>query len=314
MGTASAAASVFADWIAMGDQILANGTPKLSVVIATRNRPKDAVDAVESVLSQEGQKVEVIVVDDASSDHYFRELEGALESDNGTHVMRSAAPIGACAARNLGARHASGDWLVFLDDDVVFADQRGLEAVRSAIRGHPEVSALGFRIVRYATGELCNWMYNRPRESEHRTQYVNKFPAGGGAILREAFFELGGFPERFGYYGEEAVLGLRLLDRGCKILYVPQVTLRHKVTPVARVPGRRIYYDVRNNIWLALLLLPGRRLFRHLISVMARQLILSARADELGFYFQGLRDGITGAREILKQRKPVQLSTARRGF
>jgi glycosyltransferase involved in cell wall biosynthesis len=85
----------------------------VSVVIPTFNRAKMVVEAIDSVLRQRDCSFEIIVVDDGSTDT-TRSLLSARESElRYLHQPRR----GVAAARNLGARHARGGWLAFLDSD-----------------------------------------------------------------------------------------------------------------------------------------------------------------------------------------------------
>jgi glycosyltransferase involved in cell wall biosynthesis len=88
-------------------------TPDLTIVITTRDRPADMVNgAVDSALAQTLPAIEVVVVDDASTEP-FR----PASSDNRLRLLRTPRPAGVCAARNLGVRAAGGRWITFLDDD-----------------------------------------------------------------------------------------------------------------------------------------------------------------------------------------------------
>jgi len=84
----------------------------ISVVIPTYNRRVLVVDAVKSVLAQEGCEFEVIVVDDGSTDG----TGDVLASLRGVRFLLQPRQ-GVAAARNAGARVARGEWLAFLDSD-----------------------------------------------------------------------------------------------------------------------------------------------------------------------------------------------------
>lgn len=89
--------------------------PILSVVIPTRNRAYLVGEAIESALCQREGQVEVIVVDDGSTD----ETADVLARNFGSriHLLRMPTRRGAGAARNAGVRVASGELVAFLDDD-----------------------------------------------------------------------------------------------------------------------------------------------------------------------------------------------------
>ena len=110
----------------------------VSVVIPTYNRAGTVVQAVRSVLAQRYEDLELIVVDDGSTDDTARRLaaipDGRLRYISGRHA-------GVSAARNLGVRHATGRFLSFLDsDDRWDPDKLAYEV--DVLVGRPEVVAV----------------------------------------------------------------------------------------------------------------------------------------------------------------------------
>ncbi|WP_144920817.1 glycosyltransferase family 2 protein [Halorubrum salsamenti] len=100
-----------------GDQSSAD-RPLVSVILPTYNRPKKLREAVHSVTEQSYPAIELIVVDDHSSEPATVALkETNTESLSSMRVVRHEENRGANAARNTGIRRASGDLISFLDDD-----------------------------------------------------------------------------------------------------------------------------------------------------------------------------------------------------
>ena len=93
--------------------------PVVSVVIPTRDRADHVLDAVASALGQQDVTVEVIVVDDGSTDH-TPQLLAAIDDDR-VRVVRQEPGQGVARARNLGIAQARGEWIAFLDDDDLWA-------------------------------------------------------------------------------------------------------------------------------------------------------------------------------------------------
>ena len=103
----------------------------VSVIIPTRNRRSYLLGAIESARRQEGAAVEIIVVDDGSTDG----TERAVSALDGVRVIRHSTCRGVAAARNTGIAAAAGDWIAFLDDDDLWAPsklRRQLDAAREA--------------------------------------------------------------------------------------------------------------------------------------------------------------------------------------
>lgn len=99
----------------------------VTVYIPTKNRERLLRRAVQSVLSQTHQNIELIIVSDGSTDgtcDYVNSLRGGPVAVTLIHNEQS---VGACAARNQAIAVASGDFITGLDDDDIFLPQR-LEA------------------------------------------------------------------------------------------------------------------------------------------------------------------------------------------
>ena len=88
--------------------------PKASIVITTHNRPQLLARAIDSARSS-GSEVEVVVVDDASSD----ETAKICHSLGGLNYVRVERNQGVAGARNIGLTASSGEYIGFLDDDDV---------------------------------------------------------------------------------------------------------------------------------------------------------------------------------------------------
>jgi glycosyltransferase involved in cell wall biosynthesis len=93
--------------------------PVVSVIVPTRNRWPFLQVAVASVLAQEDVDLELIVVDDGSTDETAQRL--ADVDDPRLHVVKRVPPHGVARARNAGIAVARGEWLAFLDDDDLWA-------------------------------------------------------------------------------------------------------------------------------------------------------------------------------------------------
>jgi len=97
------------------------GAGLVSVIVPTRNRPTLLRAAIDSVLSQTRPADQIVVVDDASDGATWL---AAIEALSPTiEVVRRAQRGGAAATRNEGLDRASGDYLLFLDDDDLIAPE-----------------------------------------------------------------------------------------------------------------------------------------------------------------------------------------------
>ncbi len=112
-------------------------TPLITVIIPAYNAEKFIVEALQSVKRQGYSPIEIIVVDDGSTDRTAQLV--AQTAPDATLITQVNA--GASAARNAGMRHARGDFICFLDaDDGWFAGK--LHAQVAYLAQHPEVAAV----------------------------------------------------------------------------------------------------------------------------------------------------------------------------
>jgi glycosyltransferase involved in cell wall biosynthesis len=96
----------------------------VSVYMPTRNRCKLLSAAVNSVLRQDFQDFELVIVDDASSDETPQYLAALASRDTRVRFFRNERPQGCAAARNTAIREAHGTFATGLDDDDEFEDKR----------------------------------------------------------------------------------------------------------------------------------------------------------------------------------------------
>jgi glycosyltransferase involved in cell wall biosynthesis len=92
--------------------------PRFSVIIATYDRPKHLAEAIESVLRQTVQDLELIVVDDASPS------AATVPSDSRVRLIRLHENAGVGHSRNVGLTAARGKFITFLDDDDLYHPDR----------------------------------------------------------------------------------------------------------------------------------------------------------------------------------------------
>lgn len=91
--------------------------PKISVIITTYNIENYISECLESVLSQSMAEIEVICIDDASTDHSLDILNQYSARDNRVRVFPQSESIGPSTARNIGYRKAKGEYVYQIDGD-----------------------------------------------------------------------------------------------------------------------------------------------------------------------------------------------------
>jgi len=231
---------------------------RASVIIPCRNGEGIVAEAVRSAFSQAEPPLEVIVVDDASTDRTSDAARAA-----GARVLRTDQRRNAGGARNIGIEASSGDVLAFLDADVV-APADWLARVRAAFGNDPQVVAVGGSVVNGRPGvwgdldlylNHSEWIGGRP-------SVKGLIPTLGVAYRREAVG-----PVRFveTNLGEDASFGAAVLARGGRLWYDPEIVMTHRHERLDRATFLARQVDCGRTIYRTRVLhdRPGRILVRY---------------------------------------------------
>ena len=116
----------------------------VSIIITTYKRAKYIIRAIDSVLDQTYQNIEIIVVDDNDPNTIYRQemkeiMKRYKENPNVIYLQHEHNMNGA-AARNTGLSVAKGEYIGFLDDDDYFLPQR-IEKLVNVLEKYPEYNA-----------------------------------------------------------------------------------------------------------------------------------------------------------------------------
>lgn len=211
---------------------------KLSVVIPTLNRARllaSTIDQVETQTLPQDQ-YEVIVVDNNSHDETLRVLvEKAAEYPN--LQFSSQSKPGAAATRNEGLRIASGEIILFIDDDIE-ADPNLLSAHLEYHHENPNLSVIGKiqtgwestrdPFLRYLRDQ---GIFNSYSVAGQRMDFAC-YHTGNVSTPRDMLAEIGGFNEHFAVYGMEDIeLGYRLKEMGYRMMYGENAVAIHHYFP-----------------------------------------------------------------------------------
>ena len=188
----------------MGGVVAKKDAPRreVSVVIPTHDRSGLLQLALLSVLDQRDVDLEVIVVDDGSSDD-TPQVVGRID-DSRVRLVRHDAPLGVSAARNRGIAEARGRWVAFLDDDDIWAPDKlllQLRALGETGRAWSYTGAVNITLDHRIIGGSPPLPPEEVVEGLPRTNLV---PAGCSAplVLAEALAETGGFDGTYHHFAD----------------------------------------------------------------------------------------------------------------
>lgn len=196
--------------------------PKITLVVATRNGGARTAQLLESLrASGPPADLDVVVVDDDSTDGTADLLGSA-----GVHVLRPGR-VGPARARNVGAQVGSGDWVLFLDDDILLPSGFWDRAMAVLAGGRADVIGCADR-PRREDGYVAKSL--RYLELASRGTVERRYAVKSAAlwVRRSAFEAVGGFaPERQYYQHEDTDLVARLDEAGHQAVYARDLYVFH---------------------------------------------------------------------------------------
>jgi GT2 family glycosyltransferase len=228
--------------------------PDVDVIILSWNRTPETIEAIESALAQEDVEQRVLILDQGSAPENLEQLRAVAARDSRIVLREMGRNVGVAAGRNLASDLGQGRYIVALDNDAIFTDNRVLARVAATFEADPSLGALAFRILNFYTGEDDDMCWDYPealRPYADRDFEVTRYIGAGHALRREVFYAAGKYDEDLFFAGEERDVSYRMLNLGYRIKYAPHLAVRHKVLPGQRVrwDGGRYYYTVRNILY-----------------------------------------------------------------
>ena len=204
--------------------------PLISVIIPVHNCERYLAEAVDSVLAQAYRPLEVIVVDDGSTDATAQLAQGF-----GPPVMLvRQAQQGTAAARNHGVSLAQGKILAFLDaDDVWTADK--LARQMQALEAHPEWEAVFGLVENFLSPDLDEVTRQRLACPPDKMAGLH---AGAMLIRREAFDRLGPFDTQWQVV-EFVDWCAKAMEKGMRYQVLPDLVMRRRLHAANKTTRRR---------------------------------------------------------------------------
>jgi len=247
---------------------------KVFVVILNWNRAKDTIDALVSVsnLTIKDYKLDVIVIDNASSDNSLREITSKTQKLTRKlitfHIIKNKENLGFAAGNNVGLMYAlknKADFVMTLNNDTVVHPDLLIRLIEAA-RRNPDLGsaspkiyfAKGFefhkdRYIKTDLGEVL-WYGGGDIDWANvygKTRGVDEVDKGQYDKVEETDFATGAcmFDEKYFMYYEDTDLSLRIKKNGFKLFYIPQAIVWHKVAQSSGIGSElNDYFITRNRL------------------------------------------------------------------
>lgn len=209
--------------------------PDVSVIMPVHNMAGYVERAIHSVLDQSSVSVEVIVVDDASSDDSVRRVQSLQNAR--IRLVEQPTNQGVAAARNRALQFARGDWIQFLDpDDYLEPDK--LKAQLAAALG-ADVVAGGWREFYEHNGRQQRYrpLFDFHGDAFRQILSGNPFPIHALLVRRGTVEAVGGFDSQV--YHEDWDFWLRIAASGARFRFAEDASVVYQIRTASRSSDRR---------------------------------------------------------------------------
>lgn len=286
---------------------------EISALIICSDRIDEVTRCLES-LSRLGDMLhEVLLLKNAPARPWRDDCFDSLPSRvrNRLHIVSSDEPVFPTLGRNQLAQRATGSVYLFLDDDSLVLERKGIEDGLRILLNDGSVGSIAYP-QSTEDGKLAP--YTQPAPVEHAC-FTCGFMTCAALVRADVYHKLEGFQPLLQIYGEENEFCRRQLDMGFSVVYLPDHCICHNPSPVARSNHRRAMLNARNSWYQAVLHEP----LPLLACTFLLRLVQGARhlryAREwtggkwLPLFFQALRDFTTALPALCHARKPLAVKT-----
>jgi len=276
-----------------------SSSPQAAIIITTRNRKDELRTALESAASQTGD-VEIIVVDDASTDG-TPEMVRTQFPQVRLHVGPAAR--GYIVQRNVGARLATAPIIVSIDDDAAFTTPQTVSQALTQF-DHPRIGAISIPFINVGQSETP--IMAAP--DDDRTYVMSTYIGTAHALRRDLFLKLGGYREQLVHFGEEAEYAMRLLQAGYVTRMGRADPINHYCSPKRQI-SRGFIERGRSHVLGAWYNDPIEYLPLHWMATTWNMLKLGVRCGHPIWAMQGVLRGMTTSLADRAHRRPLSRAT-----
>jgi glycosyltransferase involved in cell wall biosynthesis len=207
--------------------------PYVSIIIPAHNEERHIEKCIESLLAQDCQDIEIIVVDNGSNDNTPKIVERYVERfGDKVKLLRLERNLGIGGGRNVGAFNASGDILVLVDADMVFPPDYIRKLISPIQRGE---ALLTTHLTEYVANVASPWVKVQGQIIRSGGKRVGE---QFRAIQREFFIRHGGLDPSFQYHADRTFF----YKTGAKAIVVEDAYCYHNNPDTAKEIFRRNYW------------------------------------------------------------------------
>ncbi|MFC5465585.1 glycosyltransferase family 2 protein [Lederbergia graminis] len=215
---------------------------KVSIIVPTYKRSDFLIRAIDSLLNQNYNNIEIVVVDDNGNNSRYRyETEQKMEkfkNNRSVIFIKNKRNMGGALARNEGISRASGDYITFLDDDDIYLPEKVSLQLEFMIKNDLDLSFTNVSIYNI-NNKLIDFREHPYVKDFSKQELLIKHlmhhltPTGTYMFKKEAINKIGRFDDV--QVGQEFMLMLKAIEQDLKIGYLPVSKVIQYVHPGERI-------------------------------------------------------------------------------
>lgn len=276
--------------------------PVASVVVVNWNRKDDLRACLKSIKLQTEGPLEVIVVDNHSTDGTIEMVRE--EFPDVTVIVMPNSDYGACETFNIGFARASAEHIVIMDNDAML-EPNWIQKALVEFREDPQLGCLAGRVLNYFTKEDWGFfVYGLDDRWKDRPFFTSVFVGCGAMIRKDVLANVGGYPNEYFIYCNDFALGAKIVNAGYRIKYAPNIVAHHRIGQTQTQKKRGYDFGTRNWYWYVWKYYPSDLILKHTLI----HFTLTGRSNlgNLRGFLRATFDALEGLPNTLGKRESIK--------
>jgi len=230
--------------------------PLISIIVLNYNAGELLLNCIDSIKKSEYQNLEVIVVDNISTD---KSQETCKEKFPDVKLIQNKKNFGYCEGNNIGIREAKGDFIVILNPDTI-VESNWLNELISAYRDfgdglyQPKILSLNENDIIQSTGNMIHifgfgFARDKGKKNIVKVEHIEKIGYASGTCLftsKDVIDRVGLLDDFLFLYHDDLDLGWRAAQLGINSYYVPKAKIFHVESYSLKWSSKKFYWLERN--------------------------------------------------------------------
>lgn len=229
-----------------------SSSPLVSVIILNYNGKDMLCSCIESVLCTDYPNFEIIIVDNNSTDGSVNAVKKRFNSNDKMRLIINERNLGYTGGNNVGIKHARGEVLVFLNNDITVS-RSWLREIVEALKSDLKIGAAQPKIMNFFSptkvdnlgGSMGFYGFAKIQKTKMHEIF---FAVGSALVVRKNVLEeVGPFDDDYFMYNEDLDLSWRIRLAGYKVVLIPRAVVYHRISATVKCPDANLMWHLRKN-------------------------------------------------------------------